>query len=192
MLKKPLESTQGDELEEMLRVARVLEKLQHRSIQELVGLPPENTSLEDRMRAAGRRLRSREGLGRKAKKTKAQIKAEAKARREKEREYYYRVRKPKRTEWSLRQIKEQGAAGWWDILRRKSASSWAQKDGWEITKEDFVEAVGNTLEGHVCVVFRYNTKEPWTLRNIYIKDCDSHAVLFDGTEHYLRSNGYIL
>ena len=193
---RPIESSDTAKLEELLMVNRVLERLRKESVQDVLGPMPGEGALERNMKANGgklsRKLRSREGLGRQAKKSRKQIAAEAKERRRRRSDYYHNQRVPRRTEWSVQQVKEHGAGGWWDVCRRRSASSWAVKADWTIGKEEWEQAMQDSLEDVVPVLIRYNSKQPWTLDNIYIVNSESRAVVFDGKEHKLRMLGFII
>lgn len=188
---KPIESTDKEALNKLLGDVRVLDVLAAIDIQELLGHVPSGDRLEENMRKNGGRLRRLQSGKRKGP-DKRELKRRAKARRMREAKYARDVKIPRRTQWTLTKIREEGAGGWWDLIRRKGATSWSEKPGWRIGKEEFVKAVGNSLDGSLPVVGRYDTARLWTLDNIIIRDSETRAVLFDGKEHKLKSLGYCL
>lgn len=193
MHRKPLESDDVRSLEEMLAVHRLLQAVPLERIESVLGHTPSPDRLEENMKKNGGRLRrGLKGRGLTKKPTKAEMKAKLRKQRERKAKYAREVAKPRRTAWTLQQIREEGAAGWWDLLRRKGAGSWSQKPYWRIGKEEFVEAVGNSLENTLPIVVRYDTKKLATLDNIYLVDSDTREVLFCGKEYTLKKLGYCL
>lgn len=123
MKNKPLESTDIKSLEEILRADALLKRLPLESIESVLGHVPSPDRLEENMKRNGGKLK-RQLVGRgKPAETKAQRKARLLRDRQRRARYARETAKPRRTAWSLAQIKEHGAAGWWEVLRRKGAGT---------------------------------------------------------------------
>lgn len=111
-----------------------------------------------------------------------------KTRRRKQREYYARAEAPRRKKRLAAQLAE-GPGGWYRFLRKQ----WLQmKVRVVLTEEEFTEKVWPFIDGYVFTVRRYDTKGPISLENIWIEDCDSRDVLWDGKEYKLKELGMIL
>ena len=192
-----MDSDNKKAIDEMLAAHRMLEELKTKDIWEIVGKqkPLKDSMTQNMEENAGvfvRRLRGRGGKLPPPKKTRKQILAEAKERRRRDALYYREHRKPRRQAMILKDVEQDSAAGWWKVLRLKNIKNTELKEGWNISLEEFKEAVGDSLKGYVPVICRYDTRKPWELHNIYIMDSSTRAIVFDGAEHKMRSLGYIL
>lgn len=181
-------------LDQLLRVSRVLDKLKESSAWDVFGVEqPKTDAVLDAIKNDKLIVRRLRGKGRpKPRKTRRQLREEAKARRAKTNYYYENKKRPRRAAREAELLGSDRAEGWWSILSRKNASTWSRKEGWDITLEEWKEAIGSSLDTGVPVVLRYNTKKPWTLDNIYLMDTETRNVLWDGKEWSLRKAGYIL
>lgn len=111
-----------------------------------------------------------------------------KVRRRKRREYYARVEAPRRKKRLAAQL-AQGPQGWYKFLRKQ----WQQQSiKVPLTLEEFETILWPAIEGYVFTVRRYDTKGPIRLDNIWVEDCESRKVLWDGKEHRLRELGMIV
>lgn len=200
MNRKPIESSDEEALQELLQLERVLSYLENAKAFSYL----EKTEIGEQVREARketeeapaaikkdgdiyRQIRGNKKV--KPRKTKKEILEAAKKRRAYEKLYYHNQWRPQRNKRMLEDVERDG---WWEYLRRKWTHDTHQKEGWEIGKEEWDLAVGESLKGYIPVICRYNTKKPWTLSNVYVIDSETRRVLFDGAEHTMRAHGYIL
>jgi hypothetical protein len=110
------------------------------------------------------------------------------ARKRAENQQYY-VRRGKDNRRKALAEKLTSAEGWWEHV----SGSWKRKGlKVEVTGEEWKEAVWPVVEGRLFITYRYNCKEPMSLKNMIVKDTEDGAVLFDGKEHELKKLGYCL
>lgn len=101
------------------------------------------------------------------------------------REYHQTVRKPAQRKRRAVLLEE---GGWYGILHEL----WTRAGhSIEVTREEWEEAVG-TLDDVYPMVTRYDRSVGIRLDNVLVRDRDTLKVVFDGKEHLLRKQGYIL
>lgn len=118
-------------------------------------------------------------------KPKKKAKKHWRAKRRYWREYHQTVRKPAQRKRRAVLLEE---GGWYGILHEL----WERaKLDIEVTREEWEEAVG-TLDDVYPMVTRYDRSVGIRLDNVLVRDRDTLKVVFDGKEHLLRKQGYIL
>lgn len=190
---KPIDGTDAAAIEELMQLDKVLSYLANNPVVQIdKGREEAATTLDTILEqddAVRRQLKARGGKPVAPAKTRAQIRAEVKERRRARSAYYHEKRKPRRTAKLVENVKRDG---WWDVLRRTWTHASAIKPDWNIGREEWDAAVGDSIGEAIPVIHRYDTKKPWTLSNVYVLDSRTRAVLFDGAEHTMRSLGYML
>ena len=182
--------TTPEELEEMLEVTRVLErinKLSQVQVEEVIRR--EGTPLEQYVRALeddDKQLRKE--LQFKRKKTELQRKTGRKKQhwktaQKKEREYHVRVRGPRRRAKMAREIAE---GGWWPRVR----TNWVG-NGLDIhmSEDEWVEYIQPRVGDRLPTVWRIDTSKGISLGNIVVKDRETGELLYDGAEYQLYQQG---
>lgn len=188
----------GMDGEEALALNELLGRLSSISLTDLAqerrdGLTPQDrmlADLRDGKETQVRALRGKTGDGRKRKKPKDHWRVAAKKRKL----YYATTIKPWRSKQKARNLVT--GAGWyleqmvlWKAEARKKRDTSHMPS---ISEEEFVTHIYPHFVGRLPVFRRLDTSKGVSLENLYVVDCDTEAVLFDGSEWAMRANGYIL